>query len=72
MISISGAINVNIDNKDVHGVFKLEFPSSIEECIHDDGSVGRRVGANSSTDWYNICISLEPFLSIPRRILTSN
>ena len=71
MLATSGAAHSGIDNKDVHGVFIFEFPPSIEDCVQEEGRAGRRVGANSSTDWYNICKSLESFLSVLRRVLTS-
>ena len=71
MLPISGAANTGIDNKGVHGVFRFEFPPSIEDCIQEEGMAGRRNGADHTTDWYCICISLESFLSVSRRVLTS-
>jgi len=71
MLATSGAANAGIDNKDVHGVFRFEFPPSVEDCIQEEGRAGRRNGADHTTDWYCICISLESFLSVLRRVLTS-
>ena len=36
----SGAANAEIDNKDVHGVFRFEFPPSVEDCIQEEGRAG--------------------------------
>ena len=71
MIATSGAANAGIDNPNVHGAFRYEFPPSIEDCIQEEGRAGRRVGADSSTDWYTICISLESFFRVLRLVLTS-
>ena len=31
MLATSGAANAEIDNKNVHGIFRFEFPPSIED-----------------------------------------
>ena len=72
MLATAGAANAGIDNKNVHGVFRFEFPPSIEDCIQEEGRAGRRVGADHLTDWYYCCISLESLLSVLRRVLTSD
>ena len=64
MLATSGAANAGIDNENVHDVFRFKFPPSIEDCIQEEGRAGRRVGADHTTDWYTICISLESFMSI--------
>ena len=71
MLATYGAANAGIDNSTVHGVFRFDFPPSIEDYIQEEGRAGRRVGANSTTDWYIICILLETFLRVLRRALTS-
>ena len=71
MLATSGAANAGIDNKNVHGVFRFEFPPSVEDCIQEEGRAGRRIGADHTTDWYCICMSLESFLSVLRRVLTT-
>ena len=35
MLATSGAANAGIDNENVHGVFRFEFPPSIEDCIQE-------------------------------------
>ena len=71
MLATSGAANDGIDNKNVHGVFRFKFPPSIEDCIQEEDRADRRVGADHTTGWYSICISLESFMSILRRVLTT-
>ena len=71
MIVTASAANAGIDNPNVHGVFRYEFPLSIEDCIQEESIAGRRVVADLSKYWYTICISLEIFLGVLRRVLTS-
>lgn len=71
MLATSGAANTGIDNENVHGVFRFEFPPSVKYCIEEEGRAGRRIGADHTTDWYYICISLEFFFSVLRRVLTT-
>ena len=71
MIATSGAANAGIDNKEVHIVLCFEYPPSIEYCIQEEGRDGRRFGDDYRTDWYCICISLESFIAVLRRLLLS-
>ena len=71
MLATSGAVNAGIDNKNVHGVFHFEFPSSVEDFIREEGRAGWRSGADHTTDWHYVCVSLESFLSVLRRVLTT-
>ena len=40
MLATSGAANTGIDNKNVHGVFCLEFLPLVGDCIQEEGRAG--------------------------------
>lgn len=70
-MATSGTANTGGDNKNMHSVFRVKCPPSVKECIQEEGRVGRQSGADHTTDWYCICISIESFLSVLRRALTT-
>lgn len=49
----------------------FEFPLSIKDYIQEDARAGQQNGVDHTLYWYCICISLELFIGILRRILTT-
>ena len=58
-----------IDNKNVVGIFRFESPSLVEDRIQEEGKDDRIPGMDITTDWYIVCILIEYFISILRRVL---
>ena len=71
ILATSGTANAGIDNPNVCGVFRFDFPPSVEYAIQEEGRAARRIGACALTDKYTVYISLESVLSLIRRILIS-
>ena len=68
LFATSGAANCGIDNENIYCVFRGEIPPSCEDMVQEEGRAGRRATANSTTDSYTICISLESLLKLWKRI----
>ena len=71
MLAASGTANAGVENKDAHSIFRSEFPHSVEDCMQEEGSTGRREGVDSKTDWHTMCMSLETLLQVLRSDLAS-
>jgi len=71
LFATSGAANTGIDNPQVHGVFRVETPPSVVDCLQEKGRVGRRKEAAPSIDFYIITISLESVIILLQRIYSS-
>jgi hypothetical protein len=68
LTATSGAANAGIDDPEVFGVCRTEFPPSILDVKQEKGRAGRRSTANSATDWYLLCISLESIVILLKRL----
>ena len=68
LTATSGAANAGIDNPDVVGVTRLEFPPSLLDVQQEKGRAGRRPHASSDKDWYLVCLSLETFVVLLKRL----
>lgn len=68
LTATSGAANCGIDSSKIEGVFKIGFPSSVEELNQEQGRAGRRQATDSVTDFYTMFIYLESFLYLFERI----
>jgi hypothetical protein len=68
LTATSGAANAGIDVLDVFGVTRLEFPPSLLDVQQEKGRAGRRPNATSDRDWYLLCLSLETFVVLLKRL----
>jgi superfamily II DNA helicase RecQ len=68
LVATSGAANAGIDDPEVHGVCRLEFPPSIIDVNQEKGRAGRRSHAKPSSDWYLLCFSLESYVVLLKRL----
>ena len=68
-MATSGAANTGIDNANVYGIFRFDFPPSVEDIIQENGRAGRCGGSSYETDKYTVYISLESILAVLWRIL---
>jgi hypothetical protein len=68
LVATSGAANAGIDDSEVHGVCRLEFPPSIIDVNQEKGRAGRRFYANPLSDWYLLCIYLESYVVLLKRL----
>jgi superfamily II DNA helicase RecQ len=68
LTATSGAANAGIDDPEVFGVCRTEFPPSVLDVKQEKGRAGRRPTADPSTDWYLLCISLESIVILLKRL----
>jgi hypothetical protein len=68
LAATSGAANAGIDDPEVSGVTRLEFPPSLLDVQQEKGRAGRRRNASSDRDWYLVCLSLETFVVLLKRL----
>jgi superfamily II DNA helicase RecQ len=68
LTATSGAANVGIDDEEVYGVCRLEFPPSCLDIKQEKGRAGRRRSAAPMSDWYLLCISLETLVVLLKRL----
>jgi superfamily II DNA helicase RecQ len=68
LTATSGAANAGIDDPEVFGVCRTEFSPSTLDVKQEKGRAGRRPTANSATDWYLLCISLESIVILLKRL----
>jgi superfamily II DNA helicase RecQ len=68
LVATSGAANAGLDDPEVHGVLRYDFPPSIIDAQQEKGRAGRRHHANSATDWYLLCLSLESYVILLKRL----
>jgi hypothetical protein len=62
LVATSGAANAGLDDPNVCGVFRLDFPASIVDWAQEKGRAGRYEGATVDDCFYYVAISLESFL----------
>lgn len=60
--------SAGLDDKEIHFVFSPDWPTSIASLWQERGRAGRRPEANCGTDMYYVCISLETFVNLIRRV----
>ena len=68
LTATSGAANAGIDDAEVYGVCRLEFPPSCLDVKQEKGRAGRRRSAAPMSDWYLLCISLETLVVLLKRL----
>ena len=68
LTATSGAANAGIDDSKVHGVARLEFPPSCLDVKQEKGRAGRRPTASPEEDWYLLCLSLETYVVLLKRL----
>jgi hypothetical protein len=68
LTATSGAANAGLDDPEVYGVTRLEFPPSLLDVQQEKGRAGRRPEATSDTDWYMLCFSLESYVVLLKRL----
>ena len=69
LCATSGVGNAGIDSPDIRSVYRIDFPPSILDFVQEKGRAGRRPGALPSDYSYIVCISLESFLFLFKRII---
>jgi hypothetical protein len=68
LVATSGAANAGLDDSEVHGVARLEFPPSCLDVKQEKGRAGRRPNAGPEDDWYLLCLSLETYVVLIKRL----
>jgi hypothetical protein len=68
LVATSGAANAGIDDPEVYGVCRLEFPPSLLDVNQEKGRAGRRPFANPESDWYLLTFSLESYVVLLKRL----
>ena len=68
LVATSGAANAGIDDPEVFGVTRMEFPPSLLDVKQEKGRAGRRPTASSTTDFYLMCFSLESYVVLLKRL----
>ena len=68
LVATSGAANAGLDDSEVHGVARLEFPPSCLDVKQEKGRAGRRPTAHPDEDWYLLCLSLETYVVLLKRL----
>jgi len=68
LVATSGAANAGIDDPEVYGVTRMDFPPSLLDVQQEKGRAGRRPFANSDSDWYLLCLSLESLVVLIQRL----
>ena len=69
LCATSGVGNAGIDSPDIRSVYRIDFPPSILDFVQEKGRAGRRPGALPTDFNYIVCVSLESFLFLFKRIL---
>ena len=69
LCATSGVGNAGIDSPDIRAVYRIDFPPSVLDFVQEKGRAGRRPGALPKDFSYHVCISLESFLFLFKRIL---
>ena len=69
LCATSGVGNAGIDSPNIRAVYRIDFPPSILDMVQERGRAGRRPGSTSANYNYHVCISLESFLYLFKRIL---
>ena len=69
LCATSGVGNAGIDSPDIRSVYRIDFPPSLLDLVQERGRAGRRSGAISADYNYHVCISIESFLYLFKRIL---
>jgi hypothetical protein len=62
LIATSGAANAGLDDSEVHGVARLEFPPSCLDVKQEKGHARQQPQTGPYEDWYLLCISLETYV----------
>jgi hypothetical protein len=68
LAATSGAANAGLDDPEVYGVTRIDFPPSILDIKQEKGRAGRRPGATPDRNWYVLCFSLESFAVLLKRM----
>jgi hypothetical protein len=68
LAATSGAANAGLDDPEVYGVTRIDFPPSILDIKQEKGRAGRRPGATPDWNWYVLCFSLESFIVLLKRM----
>lgn len=68
LCATSGVGNAGIDCKHIKAVYRVGFPPSILDLAQEKGRAGRCDGASPLIYSYNVCISLESFVYLFKRI----
>jgi hypothetical protein len=71
LIATSGAANAGLDDSEVHGVTRMEFPPSVLDVQQEKGRAGRRPYACAQTDWFLLCLSLESYVVLLKRLFNN-
>ena len=69
LCATSSVGNAGIDSPDVRAVYRIDFPPSVLDFVQEKGRAGRRPGALAQDYSYHVCISLESFIFLFKRIL---
>jgi superfamily II DNA helicase RecQ len=68
LCATSGVGNAGIDSPDIRAVYRIDFPPSILDLSQEKGRAGRNVSATADNYVYNLCISIESFMYVYKRI----
>ena len=68
LCATSGVGNAGIDCRHIKTVYRVGFPPSILDLAQEKGRAGRCCGASPSIYSYNVCVSLESFIYLFKRI----
>jgi superfamily II DNA helicase RecQ len=68
LCATSGAANAGLDDPEVHGVTRFDFPPSVLDAQQEKGRAGRRLHANADSDWCLLCLSLESYVVLLKRL----
>jgi Superfamily II DNA helicase len=72
LCATSGVGNAGIDCKYIKAVYRVGFPPSILDLAQEKGRAGRCNDASPDTYSYNVCVSLESFVYLFKRIQNSS
>jgi superfamily II DNA helicase RecQ len=68
LAATSGAANAGLDDPEVFGVTRIDFPPSCLDIKQEKGRAGRRPDATSDSNWYLLCFSLESLVVLLKRM----
>jgi hypothetical protein len=68
LCATSGAANAGLDDPEVHGVTRFDFPPSVLVAQQEKGRAGHHLHANADSDWCLFCISLESYVVLLKRL----
>jgi hypothetical protein len=71
LATTSGAANAGLDDPEVFGVTRIDFPPSIMDIKQEKGRAGRCPGATPDCNWYVLCFSLESFVVLLKQMWDS-